>query len=141
MRFRFALEPLKRVAHVREKCEERKLQAVQVTVAEIAGKIEQVVEAQVTARRAAASENCCEMAWRQAAQREIAMLEGQERRLRERMANAQKQLTQQQAAYVLARQKAEAMNRLRANAYEIFQREVQRREQSAMDDVFLNRYR
>jgi flagellar export protein FliJ len=141
MRFRFSLEPALRVAQIREECEERKLQAVQVVIASIVREMEAARQAQLRLRRSPAPEACTSAAWRWAAQQEIAGLELHERRLRLRLVSEEKALVQQQHAYVLARQKAEALRRLRETQHEAFRRDLLRREQRAIDDTFLNRYR
>jgi len=141
MRFRFSLEAVLRVAEIREECEESKLRAMQVEVAAAEEQRQDLVRAQLAARRESADAKETSGAWLRAIHESIAELGAREQAINERLRQLGNSLREQQQVYVQARQKSDVMRRLRETREAEFQRKVSRREQIALDDLFLNRYR
>jgi flagellar export protein FliJ len=141
MRFRFSLDAVLRVAEIREECEESKLRAIQVEVAAAEEQRHKLVRAQLDARRDIAETKDISGAWLRTVHDAIAGLSAREEVINGRIRELKQKLREQQQAYLQARQKAGVTRRLRETREAEFQREVSRREQIALDDLFLNRYR
>src|SRR5689334_2220407 len=141
MRFRFSLEVVLRVAEIREECEANKLRAMQVELGAAEEQRQKLVLAQLDARREVAQAKETSGGWLQTVHHAIDGLRAREEKMNAALRQLRAKLGEQQRTYVEARQKADVLRSLRETREAEFQREVSRREQIALDDLFLNRYR
>jgi flagellar export protein FliJ len=143
MRFRFTLEPVLRVARVREECEWTKLQSIQTEINTIIADMQALAAAQLGVRRQLATDVmiATPAAIIHAANTGLASMQQRERELQHKVRAAQERFADQQRVYIAFRQKREALSTVRAARLAEFRRELARKEQLALDDIFLNRRR
>ena len=141
MRFRFTLEPVLRVAEVRDTCERRKLEALQVEIAAALADRQSLVQAQLAAHEELASATNTSAAWLRIIQQSIEAAGERIGLIDQRLRGLHNDLAQQRRVYIEKRRNAELLRNLRSTQYAEFRREAERREQAVHDDVFLNRYR
>ena len=141
MSFRFTLDPVLRVAEVRDTCERRKLEAVQVEIASALADRYSLVQTQLAAHRELAGATDISAVWLQVIQQSIVATGERIGLVDDRLRGLYDDLAQQRRVYIEKRRNAEVLRSLRSTQYAEFRREAERHEQSALDDVFLNRYR
>jgi flagellar export protein FliJ len=143
MQFHFTLGAVLRVAHIREESEWSKLQAIQKARTEVSANLQSVQQAQLQLRRDITMElsHATPASWLQAADVCMAVLKQRERTVQQQLQQVTKSFAEQHRTYTAARQKSQVLDKLRATRLDSFRREVARREQIGLDDVFLNRYR
>lgn len=142
MRFEFTLEIVLRVARIHEESAWKKLQAIQTEMQAIGTQLEALAHAQIAIRQQLRNEaGAMPAGWWQVFESQIAELKARAAALRPQLAASLKRYDTQKQVYIAARQKREVLASLRAARYEQFRHEMEKREQIAIDDVFLNRYR
>jgi flagellar export protein FliJ len=143
MRFEFSLETVLRVARIHEESEWKKLQAIQTEMQAIVAEFEEIAQAEIRVRQQLRTEDsgAIPAGWWQVFENQITELKARAAALRPRLAASRRRYDAQRQVYIAARQKREVLASLRATRYEQFRHEVEKREQIAIDDVFLNRFR
>jgi flagellar export protein FliJ len=143
MRFEFSLETVLRVARIHEESEWKKLQAMQAEMQTIVAELQSIEQAQIAVRKQLRTDIAGTMpaGWWQVFEDRIAALKARAAALGSQLSAARERCDAQQQVYIAARQKREVLASLRAARYDQFRHELERREQIAIDDVFLNRYR
>jgi flagellar export protein FliJ len=141
MAFHFPLETLLRLQVSYERKERRILEELARKVAATRQRIEEIEQERRTAARHMSEHllhglTASEMHFASACD---SVLEEQHRRWASQLVELEKEYRQQQAVYLEARQKREILEGLRERQAAEYRRERERREQQAMDDLFLMR--
>jgi flagellar export protein FliJ len=143
MRFEFSLETVLRVARINEESAWKKLQATKTEMQAIVAQLDALALAQIAIRQQLRTGGTGAMpaGWWQVFEHQIEELKTRAAALRPQLAASRKRYDAQKQVYIAARQKREVLASLRAARYEQFRHEIEKREQIAIDDTFLNRYR
>jgi flagellar export protein FliJ len=141
MAFRFALDAVLRVARVRERSEWGKLQSIQAEVNAVSGTLRDIIDAQMQLRQEMSSEGQVSVSavWLHVVDDMIGSMQFREKEIRGHLQSLRTSLQQQREIYIAARQRCEALERVRHARYAEYRREVLRQEQIALDDLFLTR--
>jgi len=141
MPFRYRLQAVLRLRQSLERQEEQKLLAAASVVAKLRGKLEQLVESQMEARRAefAQLEHGGAAAQLQYASVCDAAYVRVRKRLRLELQDAEHKRMELLAAYQTARQKRETLEGLRERQQQAYELNAARREQQVADEMFLMR--
>jgi len=143
MGFRFTLEPVLRVARIREEQELAMLRHIQVELARMSAELAAIVEAQSQLRNEMrnAVAGGVTGAWMNAAAKSIETLGDREVSLKHRLREVQGRMAERRRSYTEAQRPSEMLEQLRKMRLTEYERGLQRQEQAVIDDLFLNRYR